>query len=672
MIAALVALVVFWRTAYPTITWWDSSNYSLAANTLGLTSSPGSLLLTLIGWVVTRPVGPGSIALTLNLLAGALGAIAVSLVVVVTVRIGRLVSADGTPGQGIAAAAAVVGALTFAFSVTLWEHATKFTPYVLTVVFTGLILLALVRWWEAADQRESYRWLALLTFLFGLDFSVHRTNALLIPGAIAWILIRRPRTLIEPRAWAGAFGGMLLGLSFHLLVMPISSITTSPLNMFQPDTWARFWDYVSLAQTGGNFQLDVFARNSPLWSNQAADLLRMLAANLAHSGSAVGVAGWLPALVGVIGVVFMWRRSPRFALAFLLLLVLQASATIVYFNIPAGYFRSLDRHYLPVLMTIAVAVSMGAVAVSQHLVAFSRSRPVLAAPLAGVLVLLPLVQLTANWNVNDASRRFFTRDFAVNALQALPPRAFYFTVGDNDTFPALYVQTVERVRTDVRIVNLSLANTAWYIDQIRSRDSAFPVKGTPDERRAANAATWKDSALVVRLTGSEDALVRGDSRSLDSVVFRPVPSMGNQLLPADDVMLDIVRSSAFTTPVTVASTAGSSGLSWLAPYARVDGLHWRVVPFERPLPDRAVLRANLLERNEYRGYADSTIVLDDVTRRMGQLYRDAFNSLLSAEAAAGNVAECIAMATRIEGWLPASRLRLAGTPVPALRPACGA
>jgi hypothetical protein len=453
--------------------------------------------------------------------------------------------------------------------------------------------------------------------------------------------------------------------------MPISSNSTSPLNMFQPDSWARFWDYVSLAQTGGNFRLDVFSRNSPFLSNQAADLFRMIGANFSHDRSAAGIGGWLPALAGLAGIVFMWRRSPRFALAFIVLLVLQATATVVYFNIPEGYFRSLDRHYLPVLATIAVVISTGTLAVSQQIAAFARSKPALAASGAGVLVLLPLVQLTANWHANDASRRFFTRDFAVNALQALPPRAFYFTVGDNDTFPVMYVQTVEGVRTDVRIVNLSLANTAWYIDQIRSRDSSFPVKGTPDERRAENAATWEDSVLVVRLTGTEDPSVRGDTGSPDSVAFRPVPSMGNYLLPADDVFLDIVRSSAFTTPVTVATTAGNGGLSWLAPYARVDGVHWRVVPVQSPLPDRAVLYANLFGGSEYRGYADSTIVLDDVTRRMGQLYREAFTTLLSAEAAAGNVAECISLATRIEALLPSSRLMIAGNPVPPLRPACG-
>src|SRR4029079_2439215 len=82
-----------------------------------------------------------------------------------------------------------------------------------------------------------------------------------------------------------------------------------------------------------------------------------------------------------------------------------------------------------------------------------------------LLVLVPVSQLARNWKANDASRRHFAHDYAVNALGPLPPNAIYFTVGDNDTFPLWYVQGVENVRPDVTVVNLSLANADWYVRQ---------------------------------------------------------------------------------------------------------------------------------------------------------------------------------------------------------------
>src|SRR5215475_4908615 len=148
-IAALVAAMaagVFWRTAYPTITWWDSSSYSLAAATLGINSPPGSLLLTLIGWPVAHLSLGLSPAHALNLLAGFLAALAAMLVYVVAVAMLRVAGFESRVGGAVAAGAAA-GALTLAFSGTLWRYAIQFTPYVLTAVFTGLILWTMVRWW---------------------------------------------------------------------------------------------------------------------------------------------------------------------------------------------------------------------------------------------------------------------------------------------------------------------------------------------------------------------------------------------------------------------------------------------------------------------------------------------------------------------------------------------
>src|SRR5688572_22994961 len=97
LIAVLaISVGVFWRTAYPTITWWDSANYSLAAHTLGLTSPPGSLLLTLLGWPVTHlPLGMTP-ARALNLFAGLLAGVTAALVFVVAIRL-RVSSAPATP-----------------------------------------------------------------------------------------------------------------------------------------------------------------------------------------------------------------------------------------------------------------------------------------------------------------------------------------------------------------------------------------------------------------------------------------------------------------------------------------------------------------------------------------------------------------------------------------------
>ena len=364
--AAVLAIagLVFWRTAYPTITWWDSARYSVTAATLGVTSSPGSLLLTLIGWVVTRGTVGLTTARTLAMTGAATAVATVGLVYLAGLRVRRLA---GSPGVALALPSRIgagLGALAFAFSATLWEYATQFTPYILSAAFTALIFIAMVRWWRVADEPRAWRELALVTLLFGLDFSVHRTNAMLLPGAFAWILIRRPATLLQPASWLAALGGLILGLAVQLLVMPIASNTQSPINMAEPSTWARFWDYVSLVQVGGGFLITVWPRNAPIWSFQIVDFLRAIGDNFFTMKGPLGPVGVIPGLAAVFALAILWRRDRRLGIALATVVVLHAITTIAYFNIPANYFRSLYRHYLPVFVVIAILVTCGTSIVS--------------------------------------------------------------------------------------------------------------------------------------------------------------------------------------------------------------------------------------------------------------------------------------------------------------------
>jgi hypothetical protein len=434
--AGLLPLVVYWLTCHRAITWWDSAQYSLAAATLGIVGSPGSLLLTVLGWTVTRlPLGI-STAFALNCLAGFLAAGTVALAVRVACDLhGWATRDDPSSTSWLAAAAIVLGSFPLAFGPTLWTYAIKFTPYVLTAIVTGTILFALVRWWRIAAGEAGARWLFLIAFLVGLDFSVHRTNALLVPGVLFWVLIRRPRAVASIRSWAAGAAGLLVGLSLQLFLMPIAS-RSPDLNMGNPSSWSRWWDYVSLQQLGGGFLFNVFPRRSGFFDHQVRDVMAALGSSFASVDGALLFLGVVPLVLAVYGVISMWRKDARLAAALVVLFVTAVLATALYFNKPESYFRPLDRHYLPCLVIFALISAYGAGAAVSRLYRLGGLRGAgLASALLGLIAAVGIGRLADNYATHDRSRSYFAYDYASNLLSYLPRDSILLTGGDNDTFP---------------------------------------------------------------------------------------------------------------------------------------------------------------------------------------------------------------------------------------------
>ena len=96
----------------------------------------------------------------------------------------------------------------------------------------------------------------------------------------------------------------------------------------------------------------------------------------------------------------------------------------------------------------------------------------------------PIIMGAENWDDHDRSGRYMARDFAYNYLNSCDENAIIFTMGDNDTFPIWYIQEVEGVRTDVRVLCLPYLSTDWYINQLRRQVwESTPVKFTMEPEK---------------------------------------------------------------------------------------------------------------------------------------------------------------------------------------------
>jgi hypothetical protein len=234
-----------------------------------------------------------------------------------------------------------------------------------------------------------------------------------------------------------------------------------------------------------------------------------------------------------------------------------------------------------------------------------------------------------------------------------------FTVGDNDTFPLLYFQAVEGVRRDVTIVNLSVANLPAFAEELLRRDSSFPLSFSEAERAALSAPGSTPKAITIPVVGSAEALGLGaGAKPPDAITVTVRPQHGTRMLPAEITLLDIVRTNRWRRPLCFAITGSRNIMAGFASYGRLEGLYWRMVPTVDPPANVRLLRDNILENADYRGYADPAVRLDNESRSLGLQSYVALAGLLEAERKSGDIKGCRADAAALVAALPPDRLAL--------------
>ena len=187
----------------------------------------------------------------------------------------------------------------------------------------------------------------------------------------------------------------------------------------------------------------------------------------------------LPLLLGFLGMFAGFNHDSKNCFVIFLFFLLTGVAIVVYLNQTPYQPRERDYAYAGSFYAFAMWCGLGVAGIYAYLRRKLDKAPLLpvAAAVAGVCMIVPIEMAYQNWDDHDRSNRYTCRDFARNYLESCAPNAILFTFGDNDTFPLWYVQEVEGIRTDVRVVNLSLAGTDWYLKQtMEKKYDSEPVK----------------------------------------------------------------------------------------------------------------------------------------------------------------------------------------------------
>ncbi len=353
--------------------------------------------------------------------------------------------------------------------------------------------------------------------------------------------------------------------------------------------------------------------------------------------------------------------------------------------------RERDYFYVGAYFVFAAWISIGVVALTDLTKKFKNRGGMqtgLTVGLLGVCALaIPGRSVQLNYNETDRSGNFVAWDYSYNMLQSCDKDAILFTNGDNDTFPLWYLQDVEGIRRDVRIVNLSLVNTNWYIKQMKAKPYfkealAVPISFSDKAIDNLQPVMWETRQLdlpvppeaMTKYGGADTNVTR--TGKISFTMRHTLEIGGTRAIRVQDIMIrDILFTNQWKRPICFAVTCSPDSKIGLEEYLWFQGLAWRLEPRKINREDlglnRDVLEQNLLQEPkvfstgpqlgyQFRGINDPHVQYDENTTRLMLNYRSAFIRLamyyMNVEP---NPTKGMAILDRMENLIPRSKIPMA-------------
>jgi len=326
------------------------------------------------------------------------------------------------------------------------------------------------------------------------------------------------RMVPQRRMWMLAHTILLAGLLGYTVqaYTPIRSVFNPVIDENDPENWATFKGFLERKQYGRESMFERALHRRGEWANQFGQHQRMGFWGFFDRQYGYNDIAFLPFFVlGMFGLAYAIRRKWKRGAVIFLLLLMTSVGLVWYMNFADGtqydpikqdaYLEVRDRDYFftPAFILFGAAMGLGVAALISIMGASAdeskAARPLrwLALGVGGALAFLPIRTLEANYYYNNRSNDYIAYDYAYNILQSADENAILFTNGDNDTFPVWCLQEVYGIRPDVKIANLSLINTHWYIKQIKNR-LGVPISYT-DERIDQLAHVMTPEGEIYRL-----------------------------------------------------------------------------------------------------------------------------------------------------------------------------
>lgn len=417
--------------------------------------------------------------------------------------------------------------------------------------------------------------------------------------------------------------------------------------------------------------------------NQDADWLRPTASKVGLPDSLANNKArnqffMLPLLLGVLGLFYQYGKDKNGTLIVAMLWFLTGIAMIMYLNQPPTEPRERDYIFAGSTYAFAFWIGFGVLSIADFIQKVLKKDALRYGVSTLACLAVPGIMAAEGWDDHSRADRWHSVDSAKNLLASCDKNAVVFTGGDNDTFPLWYVQEVEGFRTDVRVCNLSLLNTDWYIDQmkmqaydsdplpislefdnfIQGKNDYLPFVEKPQLRGGMDLKQYikliKDDspALIVPLqNGGTISTLPTNILTLDVdtaavsamniiapnrkqfTVSKMVWDIGKKALEKKDlIMLDMIANNNWKRPIYFSTTLGNDNYLNLRDHMQMEGLTYRLLPAKVPGASDGYVNTDIMYERMMKGFFwrnldNPNIYYDENQRRFPLNLRSSFYRL---------------------------------------------
>jgi hypothetical protein len=391
---------------------------------------------------------------------------------------------------------------------------------------------------------------------------------------------------------------------------------------------------------------------------------------------------FLPFILGLIGIMYHANKDLKSFYVLLALFLFTGIALKIYLNERPFEPRERDYALVGSFYVFAIWIGFGVYALYESVQKYLAPR--IAGPIiiAASLLAAPVLMAAQNWDDHDRSGKSTAVAMAKAYLTSCDPNAILFTIGDNDTFPLWYAQEIEKVRTDVKIVNTSLFMTDWYIDQMKTKtyeSDPLPISFTHDQyvgdkldyvahipkvetrweikdfinfiKNPKSTVEMQNGQTIhfyptnkIRIPVDKNTIIQNkvvSAKYNDSIVpYIDLDISKNALYKNRLMMLDIVANNNWKRPIYFSGGAfDNEDYIWMKEYLQLEGMVYKLVPIKTTIPkDGGPLEMGQIDSDkmyakvmkwDWGNSESSTIYHDPETRKNSITYRSNLSRLMN-------------------------------------------